>query len=49
MTLDEILETRFCCQTKCPHIGDGVTCRECKTEKYKELYEPAEKEDKDEH
>ena len=24
------IEDHWCCHTRCPHIGDGVTCRECK-------------------
>lgn len=28
------IEDHWCCHRKCPHVGDGVTCRECKIEKY---------------
>lgn len=26
------INDHWCCHRKCPHVGDGVTCRECKKE-----------------
>lgn len=26
------IEDHWCCHRKCPHIGDGYSCRECKRE-----------------
>lgn len=32
------IEDHWCCHRKCPHIGDGYSCRECKKEKYGEEF-----------
>jgi len=44
--MDETLKVtdRWCCHTRCPHVGETYSCIDCKTEHMKERGIPVERE-----